>query len=161
MHIENLTINFGQAQEAQRELLSAMLSEAPAAFATAPPRINNLWGAQGGIYAGISRGEGGAIDTHLILCEIKPDTEVTWEEAKEWASKLNHNGFKDWSLPSRFEGALLYANLRDQFETSGWYWLCTPFSSNYTWCQGFYHGFQGSNDKGRKLEVRAVRRLTV
>ena len=82
------------------------------ALATIPAAIGAAFG--GGIYAGISRGVDGAPDQHLVLMPGEA-VDVDWEAAGAFAASVGGE------LPTRAEQALLYANLKDQFEPR-WYW---------------------------------------
>jgi len=110
----------------------------------------------GGIYAGIARGLDGEADGHLYLLDDKPTTELAWAAAKEWANGLG-NGAR---LPTRFESALLYANLQDKFE-SGWHWTGTQYSDSGAWLQDFGNGDQSTGGKSYEGRCRAVRRLAL
>lgn len=111
--------------------------------------------AQGEHYAGIITGKDGEAPYHLILLPDEPTDELTFEAAGDWAKRIGG------SLPNRREQALLYANLKDQFNPA-WYWSGEAHSdTRYAWCQGFDVGYQGSNYTGIELRARAVRRLTI
>jgi hypothetical protein len=111
--------------------------------------------AVGGIYAGISRGLDGAPDGHLYLLDDKPAGNLNWAAACKWAEGLG-NGAR---LPTRFESALLYANLQDKIETGHWYWTGSQYSDSYAWVQYFDGGGQSLSGKGYEGRCRAVRRL--
>ncbi|MEY5098913.1 MAG: hypothetical protein RJA36_1632, partial [Pseudomonadota bacterium] len=69
----------------------------------------------------------------------------------------------DWALPTRWESALLYANVREHIDTAGWYWTRTPYErdGSFAWYQGFHNGYQVNGlRKSYKARCRAVRRLT-
>lgn len=129
-----------------------------------PPAIGQLWSAQGGIYAGIARGADGAGDHHLVLCPLNPP-KLPWDEAMEWATELTaltHDGITlgNWSLPTRAESALLFANLRDQFDPT-WYWTSEQYSRANAWIQTFDDGLQLNVVKSYEGRARAVRRLVI
>ncbi|HEY0062498.1 MAG TPA: DUF1566 domain-containing protein, partial [Telluria sp.] len=99
-----------------------------------------LWISQnlraGEVYAGIVLGQDGKPDHHLIL--LAPEaTDVTWAKAKDFAKKAGGE------LPTRSEQALLYANLKKEFQPR-WYWSCEQHaaSSDCAWGQGFLNGLQ-------------------
>lgn len=102
-------------------------------------------------YVGIAF-QNGAPSHHLFLLDAKPDGRLTWTAAKEWAAELGA------TLPTRFESALLYANLRDQFDTA-WHWTDTQSSGSTAWIQTFSYGDQDYGAKFNKFLARAVRRL--
>ena len=107
----------------------------------------------GGTYAGITTGKDGA-PYALILLDDKPTERLTWRKAINWAEKL------DAELPTRVEGALLYANLKDSFEPEA-HWTSESFDSSCAWYQYFNYGFQASYHKCIKFRARAVRRLPI
>ena len=164
MHIENVTVHL-TLPDIGGGLLS-MLAEAgdavekavstvKAATTVTPPAIGQPWPGIDGVYAGISRGEGGEPDAHLVLLNAKPERALNWEDAKAWAAGLG-DGTR---LPTRFESALLYAHLQDQFDTSRWHWTGTQCSSRNAWGQDFDHGSQDDGGKKSEARARAVRRF--
>jgi hypothetical protein len=106
-------------------------------------------------YAGVILNEDGAPAHHVILLPGEAD-EVNWADAKTFA--VNAGG----ELPTRREQALLYANLKAQFE-SAWYWSSEQHASSddYAWFQNFFNGNQYNDNKSARLRARAVRRLTI
>jgi hypothetical protein len=120
-----------------------------------PPNIGQVWPEQGSIYAGLSRGEDGAPDAHLVLLDDVPDGTLNWKDATAWAEGLGDGA----RLPTRFEAALLYAHVRDQIEPGDWYWTSTQYSDNVAWIQGFGYGIQDTLSKLNTCRARAVRRL--
>ena len=140
-------------------LLDALrkINQEPAAAvpvaAPAMPAIGSR--THGGIYAGLSRGEDGAPDAHIILLDDVPAKDLNWADAVKWAEGLGDGA----RLPTRFESALLYAMLRDQIELGDWYWTSTQTSAGIAWVQGFNHGGQFNNLKSDTGRARAVRRL--
>ncbi|MFA9275053.1 MAG: hypothetical protein ACEQSE_09295 [Candidatus Aquirickettsiella gammari] len=119
------------------------------------PRIGTLWVEHGGIYAGIVRGIDGASDYHLILLTDTTD-ELHWDGAMAWAKSINGD------LPTRSEQAILYGNLKNEFERE-WYWSNTQHAddSDYAWMQDFGYGYQGGNLMSNECRARAVRRLSI
>ena len=122
-----------------------------AALATIPAAIGAAFA--GGIYAGIIRGKVGAPDEHLVLLPGEA-VGVDWEAAGAFAAAGGGE------LPTRAEQALLFANLKDQFEED-WYWSCEQAGPSLAWVQYFYDGLQ--LDDYRSYEGRAcrVRRLEI
>jgi len=74
----------------------------------------------------------------------------------EWAKTIGVG------LPNRREQALLYANLKEQFQEE-WYWSCEQHASDasYAWVQDFGDGYQGHWGKDDDGRARAVRRLII
>lgn len=105
-------------------------------------------------YAGMIIGQDGAKSYHLIL--LPGDTKADWQAAMSWAEKAGG------MLPNRREQALLYANLKNQFEQA-WYWSCEEHASDsdFAWGQHFYNGYQYGIRKSSEGRARAVRRLEI
>ncbi len=102
-----------------------------------------------GLFAGITTKHDG---THcaVVLLADKPAKDVTWKQAMVWAKKL------DAELPARPVSALLFANLKDQFEAR-WHWTCEEQDSSYAWLQLFTSGYQFGYAKSFQARARAVR----
>jgi hypothetical protein len=107
---------------------------------------------EGGLYAGIVRGVAGAPDQHVILLPGAAE-DVTWDQAQAFAAEAGGE------LPTRSEQALLYANLKDQFE-GDWYWSGEQHASSpsIAWIQYFLNGVQSNFRKSYEGRARAVRR---
>ena len=68
---------------------------------------------------------------------------VTWKEAQEWISNLNHNayaGFTDWRLPTLEEALSLLENKKaklyvdPKFDNRQWcIWTGDSLGSNFVW----------------------------
>lgn len=125
----------------------------PAPAASPLPAIGEPF--QGGIFAGVSRGEDGQPDAPLVLLPDRPKAKLTWDDAKAWAEGLGDGA----RLPTRVESALLYAHLRDQMNTDDYHWTNTPFSGGYVWVQHFDLGSQDYSRKGYRRLAVAVRRF--
>jgi hypothetical protein len=141
------------------DLLNApILAPIAAAAPVAPfPAIGQPWPGYGGFYAGLSRGESGQPDAHLVLLDTEPTKDLTWSAAVAWAEGLGDGA----RLPTRFESALLYANLKDRFKTDDWYWTGTQYSESYAWSQYFNYGSQYGTGKKYAAHARAVRRFPI
>ncbi len=116
-----------------------------------PGAIGTAFG--GGIYAGIIRGVDGAPDQHLVLLFGQAE-DVSWSDACDWAKSAGG------ALPTRAEQALLFANLKDQFEPR-WYWSSEQAGPSGAWGQGFDDGFQYDYYRSYEGRARAVRRLPI
>lgn len=172
--IENININLRSDQTAiARAFIESLLRvpDAPAEGSapvqpdadmtnglTAPPNIGEYWPGQGGIYAGVARGRDSERDYHLILSTEAPEQEFKWQDALEHAKTIEADDHKDFTVPTRFESALLYANLQDQFDTDYWYWTATQFSESNAWYQYFDDGTQDHYLKVFERRCRFVRR---
>jgi hypothetical protein len=131
---------------------------APIAAAVAAaliPAIGQPWPGCAGVYAGVSRGEDGAPDAHLVLLDVLPGASLDWSAAMAWSEGLGDGA----RLPTRFEAALLYAHLRDEFRKDDWYWTSTQYSESGAWYQDLYYGYQYYDVKKYEAHARAVRRF--
>ena len=108
---------------------------------------------EGEHYAGLILGKEGKPDQHLVLLAGEAQ-EVSWSSALEWARGSGGD------LPTRRELALLYANLREQFQRV-WYWSCEPQEprAQLVWGQNFTSGIQTMDGRPFRGDARAVRRL--
>lgn len=110
-------------------------------------------------YAGLVLGKDGEPSHHLVLLPGQAD-DITWDKAMEWAGQ--QTGKYVASLPTRREQALLFANLKEEFEQR-YYWSCEAHESEsgWAWFQDFYYGGQCYDPKYGELRARAVRRLVI
>jgi hypothetical protein len=131
-------------------------TEAPVSVVPATPAIPFTL-ADGEVYAGLSRDHDTGAWHHLVLLPATTDKDLTWQEAIDWAKSAGGE------LPTRFESALLYANVRDKVDDDYWYWTATQHASEPSWAWGqyFYGGHQGYGPKGTHYRARAVRRVPV
>ncbi len=108
--------------------------------------------AKGERYAGLILNDDGRPGYHLILLPGEAQ-EVSWPDAIEWAKKAGGE------LPTRREQALLFANLKSEFQAA-WYWSGEQSSADHAWNQYFGDGNQYYGFKSYEGRARAVRRLT-
>lgn len=145
-------VNVGSLTAEVTALIDRIMNR-PAAQSAPAFALPNVPAAQPGErYAGIAFVDG-APSHHLFLLDAKSDKKMNWDAADAWAKGVGGE------LPTRFESALLYANLRDQFDTNNWHWTATQFSAGSAWVQGFGNGSQDTSDKSLEFLARAVRRL--
>ena len=113
--------------------------------------------APGEHYAGLVIGKDGEPSYHLVLLPGQAD-DITWDKAMEWSGK--QGGEYVASLPTRREQALLYANLKEEFEERA-YWSCEAHEpeSGWAWYQDFSYGNQDFSYRTIEFRARAVRRL--
>ncbi len=154
------------------------------------PPVGTHWLEQGGVFAGIGRGQDGAPDYALI---VAVDPRGRFED-REWGSyrqdvagagslhdgpgntramaeagsalakdilSLDVGGHTDWHLPSQGDMHLACANVRDQFEKGDWYWTSTQYSPRIAWVQVFEYGDSRIYDKGNEFRAVAVRRFVL
>lgn len=171
----NLTLN-GIRVTVDENQIARMLQErivsgpfALPGLTTNAPRIGEAWPGQGGVYAGMARGQNGEPDYALIVAVTTDAEEITWNDAKAWAEKVfspqpdsPSGDLRDFTLPTRREQALLYANVPEHFE-SAWYWSSEQHAAHAdsAWSQGFGNGRQDLSRKDTKFRARAVRRLII
>ena len=175
IHIENIHIHVHPQQE-RNPIAEAMLKAVFTAdesepdntsgdggeeIVVTPPRIGEYWHGQGGIYAGLARGENGQPDYHLVLAMTKPQKHFTWEGAKAYAQRVTVEGHLHFTLPNRTESALLFANLRDKFDTNYWCWTGDVHSAGRAFGQSFYSGTQYDYTVTTEAPARFVRRVAI
>lgn len=124
---------------------------------TAPPTILTLPWTEihlqpGEHYAGLVLNQGGTPSHYLIL--LPGQVQTDWDDAMKWAKSVGGE------LPARNEQALLYANLKGQFEAA-WYWSSEQYSEGNAWSQRFSDGTQHNGGKSFQAHARAVRRLVI
>jgi hypothetical protein len=88
----------------------------------------------------------------------------TFNQAQDYASKLDAHGHKDWRAPTSGELNVLYQNRAaiGGFEESGsdpggWYRSSSPFSNLFAWGQRFSDGGQNYDVKDGSWSLRCVR----
>jgi hypothetical protein len=103
---------------------------------------------QAGLFAGLTTKRDG---THcaVVLLPDKPAKDVAWKPAMTWAKKLKAE------LPTRPVAALLFANLKGEFEER-WHWTSEEDGSG-AWVQYFINGTQSIFGKSWEGRARAVR----
>ncbi|WP_454674862.1 DUF1566 domain-containing protein [Achromobacter pestifer] len=104
-------------------------------------------------YAGIVLDGDGNPSHHIILLPGQIE-DVSWSTAKAWAEK------QGGELPTRQEQALLFANIKGQFD-SRYYWSGEQYSADNAWIQNFVDGDQNIGGKDDSSRARAVRRLVI
>ncbi len=126
----------------------------------AVPRVGAVWPGQGGRFAGIGIGRGGAPD-HLLIAHFAT-IKANHADAIEYAKKLVVDGHKDFEAPTLADGALCYAILKEHVEP-GWYWLAPQYADDpaWAWYQSFSLGGQYCYPKGNQSRVFAVRRIPI
>lgn len=104
-------------------------------------------------YAGLALDANGQASHHLVLLPGEA-TDITWPDATAWAEKAGG------TLPTRQEQALLYANLKAEFQPH-WYWSSEEHENGSgAWFQHFDSGFQYVYHYERYVgRARAVRRF--
>jgi hypothetical protein len=155
------------------------------------PRLGQFWPGQGGVYAGIARGEHGQPDYHVIV----PTAPEASHAAIAWgprdtntqgacshldglantialvAHQQEHPAAK-WAASLHIDGhSDFYLPARCELRlcwvnvpelfAQGWYWSSTQYSPYYAWGQFFVDGFQSNDVKDSQGRARAVRRLLI
>jgi hypothetical protein len=112
-----------------------------------------------------------------VLAGISPDTNkpmyatpadasltMTFNEAQEYAAKLDAHGHQDWRLPTKAELNVLFNNRAaiGGFNVvgsypAGWYWSASPLNDLGASCRRLIDGAQNLNSKNFHLSVRPVR----
>src|ERR1035438_1397603 len=117
------------------------------AAANAEPKMDDKM-PDGTVYVGISPDTGRAIYTTPADASLT----MTFNEAKEYAAKLDAHGHQDWRVPTKGELNVLFQNRAaiGGFDESGsypgWYGSSSQnYFYYYAWVQRFSHGFQDYN----------------
>jgi len=126
------------------------------------PPIGEAWPGEGGVFAGLLKGEDG---DYAVIVPIDPASDIApapWKEAIAAAGKFKTTQHQDYSVATRGELALCFHNVPEIFQKD-WYWSSTPYAGNasYAWYQGFDSGYQDNYRKGTKRRARAVRRVKI
>lgn len=153
-----ITLDEIKAQHAKvAEMITAFEKQQEPSALFFPEATINL--APGEHYAGLVVGKDGEPSYHLVLLPGQAE-DITWDNATAWAAK--HGGGYVASLPTSREQALLYANLKEEFEDRA-YWSCEAHESEsgWAWYQYFTNGTQNLDHKSDELRARAVRRLVI
>lgn len=121
------------------------------------PQFSQSLDGEGGLFAGVMRGENGQPD-YLLIVHPEKSAAATWQKQMDWAKGLQADGHKDFRLPTRREMRALYANAKDLFEEY-WYWTSEQHASDpySAWMQDFVNGYQNDDHKGGSSRARAVR----
>ncbi|OVE45612.1 DUF1566 domain-containing protein [Chromobacterium violaceum] len=153
------------------------------------PKIGELWPEQGGVYAGLMRGQSGQPDYHLIVADTEAGfvKEITWggyekdepNAKSEWDGQANtlalarsdiEHPAAEWASGLEINGyADWYLPARreaalcyanvPELFEKAWYWTSAQCSPGVAWYQGFVDGYQNTYHKGNELRARAVRRF--
>lgn len=154
-----------------------------------PPAIGKFWHGQGGIYAGLMRGEDGQPDYHLIV-PTDPAAyieEIAWGGYKHDEPDATHerdglantqalvdsdeeHPAAEWAVGLVIDGHDdLYLPARRELRlcwvnvpelfAEGYYWSSTQSSPYYAWLQNFDDGGQGFDHEYGQGRARAVRRV--
>jgi len=117
--------------------------------------------ADGTVYVGISP------DTRKAMYATPADAPLTlsFNQAQEYADKLEAHGHRDWRVPTKKELDVLFNNraaIGGFDETSslpaGWYWSSSQTSFfNHAWAQRFSDGLQLNRLKRHDSSLRLVR----
>jgi hypothetical protein len=104
-------------------------------------------------YAGPVLDADGTVKHHLVLMAEKPEGDLQWQAAMEWAASVGG------SLPTRQEQALLFANCKPHL-SGVWHWSCETHETNasFAWDCLFTSGYQDNDHKSAEGAAVAVRR---
>lgn len=151
------------------------------------PPLGEYWHGQGGVYAGIIRGESGKSDRHVVVppdilmlktewgCNGKeitgadndyygmPNTIAMAEAGSEVAKKIlafEHEGHNDYYLMAPKEARLCHTNAPELFAKE-WHWTSKQYSANGAFLQHFLDGLQDCDGKYDSYGVRPVRSFVI
>lgn len=153
------------------------------------PRIGADWAGQGGILAGIIKGEGSQPD-YCIVAHSASQSGIKGEwgpqiEVKGALSELDGmantlamaaagsdlakrtleievDGHSDFYIAARREARVIFANISDRYEST-WWWTSTQYAgdSRDAWSQHFDDGNQHYWGKDDELPALLVRRVPI
>lgn len=150
-----VTIELIQAKQTELATLIAQLQATPVQASTTIYIEEETFDlAPGEHYAGAVLDANGQHMHHLVLMAAKPEGDLTWKAALEWAEEVGG------ALPTRQEQALLFANCKSHL-TPRWHWSCEEHETeaSYAWQCGFNYGFQYGYLKSSEGSAVAVRRV--
>jgi len=160
----NGTKTFRLNKPLSKETISALASDTLRAggWVEAPPPEPKVGEkiSDGTIFAGVSP------DTNKPMYATLADASLTmtFNEAQEYAAKLDAYGHKDWHVPTKAELNVLFNNRAaiGGFNVSGsnpagWYWSASPDYKRNAWCQRLSDGAQDNLNMYDHLFVRPVR----
>jgi hypothetical protein len=114
----------------------------------------------GTVFAGISPDTGKPMYTTPADAPLT----MTFNEAKEYAAKLDTHGYTDWRVPNKAELNVLFNNRAaiggfnlTGSSPAGWYWSASQGLKWDAWDQRFSDGYQNGNLKVSHSTVRCVR----
>ncbi len=150
-----VTIELIQAKQTELAALIAQLQATPAQTSTTIYIEEETFDlAPGQHYAGAVLDANGQHMHHLVLMAAKPEGDLTWKAALEWAEEVGG------ALPTRQEQALLFANCKPHL-TPRWHWSCEEHEeeASYAWSCYFTNGDQDGHHKSYGGSAVAVRRV--
>ena len=156
LNIRGATVSIPEA-EIERLWLASLREEPTTSIRF--PRIGSLW--NGGIYAGIVRGEPGLRDYHLIASDTEGKG-LSWENARSWASNLTPYAGRSWRLPMRRDQSIMYGNLPELFAKER-YWSGEEYAPDAAcaWAENFDAGTQSGYHRDFEFRARAVLHIPV
>ena len=151
----NETITLETIQARQDELV-AMIAAFNAAKTIIKVPAATIKLRPGEHYAGLVLKNDGTPAHHLVLMAERPDRRLTWEGAKDWASKIGG------ALPTQREAPLIFAHCRSHTPPA-WHWLIETHGGDgsYAWTYYSGTGSQDCSQKAREHHVVAVRRIPI
>ncbi len=152
-----VTIELIQAKQTELAALIAQLQAKPVQASTTIYIEEETFDlAPGEHYAGAVLDANGEHMHHLVLMAARPDAEVTWKDALEWAEQAGG------ALPTRQEQALLFANCKPHLQPR-WHWSCEEREENasYAWYCYFSNGRQYDCLKSYEGSAVAVRYIKI
>ena len=160
---KKIILNFGvRGSRAVLEMAAATLQAGgfdPAIAEPQPSQVGDKM-LDGSIYAGVSP------DTGKPMYAMPEDAPLsyTFNEAQQYAKKLDAHGHQDWRVPTKDELNLLF-NSRAAIggfnvtgsDPAGWYWSASEYDKWDAWGQRFSDGYRDLYIKDSHSSVRCVR----
>lgn len=115
--------------------------------------LSGMWGCKGKSIPGLKSGIGaGKTNTDIIVNACSTDS-----IAARLCSRLTHNSYSDWYLPSKDELNLLYQHRVAIGFNAAERWSSTESGADSAWAQSFDTGVAEVVDKATVLGVRPIR----
>jgi hypothetical protein len=150
--MSDITLEAAEAKLTElTELVSKLRTQAATTTITLTEKTIEL--RAGERYAGVVLDADGKIAHHLVLLPAKPEEDLSWQAAMNWAKSVGGE------LPTRQELSLLFANCKAQFEAR-WHWSSETHESDasYACYCHFDDGHVINTHKSYEGCARAVRR---
>ena len=152
-----VTIELIQAKQTELAALIAQLQATPAqASRNVYIEEETFDLAPGEHYAGAVLDANGQHMHHLVLMAAKPEEDLNWKAALDWAEEVGG------ALPTRQEQALLFANCKPHLQPR-WHWSCEEHETDAScaWSCLFYYGYQVNCRKSFEGSAVAVRYIKI
>ena len=143
-----ITLEAVQAKQSELAALIQQLQEQAASSTVIEIEGCTLTLMAGERYVGAVLDECGQHKHHLVLMAPRPDGDLRWQGAMDWAFSVVG------ALPTRQEQALLYANCKSHLKPK-WHWSSETHEedASYAWGCDFDYGTQNSSTRATRARL--------